>query len=357
VAGIIGVVLIAKDVWDFRHGVLPIVAEEMKSKETKDKVREEIASALSEQIGQSLSEIAQGTADRVVEIWLEFRRAHAKVVELAGRNDDFRRLLDQIRPADLARLDEVVALVLAGEGEAGVLRRLGDGTLHTAVSTLPPAAMEIAREARSLETAFKWSAVAGASLPKVVELEIHRRAAPDSFTKAGLQRLLALDDRLATVRLAALPPATRDTLFELDSPALVRLARALDEPQLESLARYLTALEREQAQRVLSVVSQAPARMADIASPRVREAIIASRDQAAALSMMLQAASALDPSVPLAHARLVLDGRVSPVLLWEKHTSALVTAALLALMLLLTLRRLLFPPRPRVYLHPGDGYR
>jgi hypothetical protein len=246
-----------------------------------------------------------------------------------------------------------VALVLAGEGEAGVLRRLGDGTLHTAVSTLPPAAMEIAREARSLETAFKWSAVAGASLPKVVELEIHRRAAPDSFTKAGLQRLLALDDRLATVRLAALPPATRDTLFELDSPALVRLARALDEPQLESLARYLTALEREQAQRVLSVVSQAPARMADIASPRVREAIIASRDQAAALSMMLQAASALDPSVPLAHARLVLDGRVSPMLLWEKHAVAMVLVGLLALILLALLKRLLFPPRPRIYMqHP-----
>src|SRR5690606_4668114 len=39
VAGIIGVVLIAKDIWDFRHGVLPIVAEEMKSEDTKDKVR------------------------------------------------------------------------------------------------------------------------------------------------------------------------------------------------------------------------------------------------------------------------------------------------------------------------------
>jgi hypothetical protein len=359
VATIIGVVLIAKDVWDFRHGVLPIVAEEMKSKETKDKVREELAAALSDHIGQSLQEIAQGTADRVVEIWLEFRRAHAKVVELAERNDDFRRLLDHIRTADLARLDEVVALVLAGEGESGVLRRLTDGTLHSAISTLPPAALEIAREARSLETAFKWQAVAGDSLPKVVELEIHRRATPDAFTMAGLQRLLGLNDRLATVRLASLPPATRDTLFEREGPALVRLARALDEPQLESLARYLTALEREPAQRVLSVVSQSPARMADLASPRVREAIIASRDQAAALSMMLQVASALDPSVPLAHTKLVLDGRVSAVLLWEKHTSALVVAAILALMLLLMLKRLLFGVRPKIIVQqgPDGGYR
>ena len=48
------------------------------------------------------------------------------------------------------------------------------------------------------------------------------------------------------------------------------------------------------------------------------------------------------------HARLVLDGRVSPVLLWEKHGVVLVVAGLLALMLLLMLKRLLFGTRPRI---------
>jgi len=348
VAGVVGVVLIAKDIWDFRHGVLPIIAEEMKSKATKDSVRQEMATTLSEQVGQGVKEIAQGTAERVVEIWLEFRRAHAKVLELAERNPDFKRLLETIRPPDLARLDEVTALVLAREGEAGIARRLGDGTLHRAVSALPPGALDIAREARSLETALKWSAVAGDSLPKVVELEIYRRAAPEAFTQAGLQRLLALDDRLATVRLAALPPPARSALLELDSQALVKLARALDEPQLESLSRYLTALEKGAAQRVLAAVVQSPARMADLASPRVREAIIASRDQPAAVGMMLHGASYLDPSAPIAHARLVLDGRVTPVLLWEKHGLVLVSAALLGLVLLLMLKRAVLGPRPRV---------
>jgi hypothetical protein len=359
VAGVIGVALIAKDIWDFRHGVLPIIADEMKSRSAKDKVRQEIAATLTEQISQSLKEIAQNTAGRVVEIWADFRRAHAKVLELAERNADFKRLLEAVKPADLAKLDEVTALVLASEGEAGVVRRLGDGTLYTAVSALPPAAIEIAREARSLETALKWSAVAGNSLPQVVELEIHRRAAPESFTKAALQRLLALDDRLAAVRLAGLPPATRATLFELDNAALLKLARALDEQQLESLARYLTALDKGAAERVLSVVTQSPARMADLASPRVRDAIIASRDQNAAVSMMLQAATLLDPSAPITHARLVLDGRVSPVLLWEKHAAALAAAALAGLALLLMLKRLLFGVRPRIVVQQdsGRGYR
>ena len=155
VAGGIGLVLIAKDIWDFRHGVLPIVASEMKSKATKDKVREEIAKTISEHIGESLKEISDKTAERVVEIWLEFRRAHAKVLEFADRNEAFKRFLDTIRPSDLPRLDEVVALVLASEGEAGVTKRLGDGTLNVAVTALPPAALDIAREARSLETALQ----------------------------------------------------------------------------------------------------------------------------------------------------------------------------------------------------------
>src|SRR5262245_50286275 len=98
VAGVIGLALIAKDIWDFRHGVLPIIAEEMKSRSTKDKVRQEIAGALSEHINQSLKEIAQNTAERVVEIWRDFRRAHAKVLDLAERNVDFKRLLEGIRP-------------------------------------------------------------------------------------------------------------------------------------------------------------------------------------------------------------------------------------------------------------------
>ena len=355
VAGGIGLVLIAKDIWDFRHGVLPIVAGEMKSKATKDKVRDEIAKTISEHIGESLKEISDKTAERVVEIWLEFRRAHAKVLEFADRNEAFKRFLDTIRPSDLPRLDEVVALVLASEGETGVTKRLGDGTLNVAVTALPPAALDIAREARSLETALKWSAVAGNSLPKVVEYEIHRRATPDTFTKAGLQRLLGLEDRLAITRLAGLQPAARESLFELDSAALVRLARNLEESQLDSLSRYLTGLEKGPAQRILSVVAQAPARMAELSSPRVRDAIIASRDQSAAVSMMLQVASLPDPGMVIAHTRLVLDGRVSPLLLWEKHGVVLAVAALLTLMLLLILKRLLFGARPRIVVqHVSD---
>ena len=353
VAGGVGLVLIAKDIWDFRHGVLPIIATEMKSKETKDKVRQELAKSVSEQIGESLKEISEKTAERVVEIWLEFRRAHAKVVELAERQDDFKRYLETVKAADLARLDEIVGLVLASEGEAGVLKRLADGTLHRAVTGLPPGALEIAREARSLETALQWSAVAGNSLPQVVEYEVHRRAKPQDFTKASLQRLLGLQDRLAVTRLASLTPAARTSLFELETPELKGLARALDDAQLDSLSRYLTGLDKVSGQRMLRAVAQTPSRMAELGKPRVRDAIIASSDQAAAVAMMLQANALPDPTLMAEHLKLVLDGRVSPWLMWEKHPVSLLGTGLVALILLLLLKRLLFGTRPKVVVHQG----
>jgi hypothetical protein len=117
-------------------------------------------------------------------------------------------------------------------------------------------------------------------------------------------------------------------------------------------------LEQASARRVLSVVAQSPARMAELAAPRVREAIIASRDQASAVGMMLQVTSLPDPSVVMSHVRLVLDGRVSPLLLWEKDGMVLGAALLLALMLLLMLKRLLFGSRPRVviqHVSPRQG--
>jgi hypothetical protein len=44
----------------------------------------------------------------------------------------------------------------------------------------------------------------------------------------------------------------------------------------------------------------------------------------------------------------VLDGRVSPILLWEKHGIVLAVATLFALMFLMMLKRALFGTRPRI---------
>jgi hypothetical protein len=340
VAGGVGVILIAKDIWDFRNGVLPIIATEMKSKATKDLVKDELAKAMADQIGQQTREIASATADSVVKIWQEFRRGHVKVLELAERHEAFRLFVDTLKPSDLPRLDEVTGLLLAAENEAGVLRRLKDGTLAEAVTTLAADGMTIARETRSLEQGLQWSALAGPLLPKVIEYGIYRRTKPADFTRATLTRLIGLDDKLAIVRLAGIDRSARDSLFELPDADLKGLARGVTEPELETLARYLLGLEKPARERVLQVVAASPARMQVLGAPRVRDAVIASRDQLAAVSMMLRADSGFQLDRAAKDFELVWSGRVNALLFWDKHPIAVVAAGILGLIVLLILRRL-----------------
>jgi hypothetical protein len=66
--------------------------------------------------------------------------------------------------------------------------------------------------------------------------------------------------------------------------------------------------------------------------------------------MMLQTSSVPNPGVVFGDVQLVLDGRIAPRLVWEKHALSLGVGVLLVLMLALLTRRLLVGPRPKVIL-------
>jgi hypothetical protein len=335
VAGGVGLVLIAKDVWDLRYGVLPIIASELKSADSKAKVQEELAVTISDQIREHVTEIARQASDRIVDIWKEYRAAHALVLDLAERQGDFRGFLDRVRAEALPRVDE---------GEAGVMRRLSDGTLDEAVNRLPEPAMEIARQTRSLETALSWNAVAGERIDKVVEFEIFRRAKPSDFTKQSLERVVALEDPVAVKRLAAVSPATRDVLFDLEPAVLTSAARALSDEDLSTFAGYLTGLAREPRQRLLERVAASPESLGSLTHPRVRDAILASKDQGAALDILLRRADAETPQTLQSDLQLALDGQIHPELLWHKHPILVLLAGLALVILLLLVRRLFRRP-------------
>ncbi|HRN88066.1 hypothetical protein [Hyphomicrobium sp.] len=343
-AGGVGVVLIAKDIWELRKGVLPIISDEMKSETTKSMVKEELAKTFDEQITKHLPEIASKSADRVIEIWQSFRNAHRQALDLAARNDDFRAFLDTVQPAQLARLDEVMALVLASGGEPGVLRRLGDGSLNEAVRFLPEPAMTIARETRSIDAALGWSQLAGDRLPAVIEHGVYKRADHAGFTRATLNQLLNLNDPMAIGRLAALEPAARERLFGLPAADLRRLARGFSEAELDTLSRYLVGLDPEPRDRILKAVAATPGKMQRLASSRVRDGLIASRDQARAVDMMLREGSG-GPNAILADVEGAWEGQVSPILLWEKHPLPVVGFGFAIVVVLLMVRRLFRPRR------------
>lgn len=345
VAGGVGLVLIAKDIWDFRSGVLPIIEAEMKSEDTKEKVREVLAETLATQIADHVKQIGNASAERVVEVWREFRRAHLKALELAETNETFRNFLDTIAADRLGRLDEVVGLVLADEGESGIVKRLSNGTLNEAVTRLPDSAIQIARAKRSLESGLKWYAVAGEDTDAILTEGIYREAQPDSFTPHTIRRLLALGDRVAILRLAALSTEARASLLDLEPDALKGLARSLNKEELSELTGYLTGLEQAPREQVLRAVAKSPAKLKLLARARVRQAVMTSSDQSAAVDMMLRTDTGFSPTATWKDVELVLKGRVSPILLIDKHPIALGAAAFALLLLLFMLRRLFVSPR------------
>jgi nitrogen regulatory protein PII-like uncharacterized protein len=355
VAGGVGVVLIAKDVWDLRHGVLPIIAGEMKSEATKSKVKAELASTMSEQIALQMSDLGKEAAGRIVAIWRDFRAAHAKVLDLAERRSEFRAFLDRARPEALPRLDEVTALVLAREGESGVLGRLADGTLDEAVSRLPETAMEIARQSRSIGEALEWNSLAGPYIDKVLELELFRRSKPTDYTRYGLSRLVEIGDPVAVKRLAALDAKSRDVLFELDPVELKSAARAFDEPKLTALAGYMAGLAPEPRERLIQIVAASPEVLATLASKRVRSAILASRDQAAALDMMLRPGAASDFDTVLNDVRLAWERQIDPELIWHRHPILVGAFVVVLLVMLVLLRRLFYRPARARPAKPGTA--
>lgn len=347
-AGGVGLVLIAKDIWDFRHGVLPIIATEMKSAETKSKVQDEIANEIETQIKGHVKEIAAASADHAIEMWQSFRRAHALVLRIAEGDSDFRTFLDGVSAPALPRLDEIVSMLVAAEGESSVARRLKDGSLNEAVHNMPDSGFEIARDTKSVAKGLAWTALAGDNIGAVLENGIYRKSEPEDFTKPTLERLLSLGDRTAVARLSGAGREAREVLFSLSDSELTSLSKNLSEAELTTLASYLNGLHGAPRDRVLRAVAANPAKMQALAPGRVRDAIIASADQGAAADMMLRPTTGISPKVFVEDARLVWEERVNPWLLWYRHPVAVVASGLAALVMLAWLRRLFRrrPPAP-----------
>ncbi len=346
VAGGVGVVLIAKDLWDLRNGVLPIIADEMKSDATKTKVREELAKSIRTDMQAQVRQIGTNSADRIMTIWREFKSAHNAALELATRNTKFKTFLDNVRPQQLAQLDEVIAIVRASEGDTGVIQRLDNGSLEQAVKGLPNSAMTIARETRKLDEAIKWHALAGdENLTTVVDHGLHRSTTPDTLTKSSLNRILSVDDPVAMVRLAGLSQEHRTVLLELETADLRKLSRRLTRDELQTLSAYLSGLNSAPRQRVLRAVADAPQKMLVLSSDRVRRAIVGSADQSAAVAMMLRADQGFNPITASEDIDLVWNGNISPILLWDKHPVLIIAALILLIMLGLMVRRVVAPRR------------
>lgn len=353
--GLVGLALIARDLYEASEGIFPLISERMKSEEAKTLIKAEIVKSISADLGQQLSTIADETADRIYSFWLDFKQKYNTLLALSDKNAAFAEFLRNRKLDQLGRLGEIVALVLRQEGEPGVFRRTEDGSLGRALLDLDERGVAIAVDAQSLDTALAWSRLAGRRLERVVDLGLHRILAPSDVTDQELATLLDFEDRNAALRVARLAAGARQAILSLPAQNAKDLARRLSEEELGALAVYNTRLQPAASSRLLRAVVADPAVMRSLSSRAVQNSILQSQDQIGALNMLLRQNEALSIANIASDLALVREGQVHYRVFLERYWVAIAVMLLIALILVLWLRRLLFSRPQQIVVKTADG--
>ena len=343
VAGLVGLALIAKDIYDAGEGVFPIVAAQMKSDDTKTVIKDEIGKTIQADITQQVGNIAQETSDRIYSVWLDFKQKYKLLLALSEKNAAFADVLKGARLDQLSKLGQIVEILHGSEGENRIFERAADGSLSKALLDLNDAGLAIAAERKSLADGLRWTEVAGQDLPRVVDTGIYRWLSPDGLSHETLGKLLAVDDRIALGRIAKLTPEQREMILSLPGGQMRDFARKLSDTQLAAFADYQRRLEPAAARALMRAVIESPSVMQELSGEGLQRAIYNSRDQLAALNMVIHAdASLLSYGRIVKDAELVRNGDVGYRVFWERYWPSLALAGFLVLLLLSWLRRLLF---------------
>jgi hypothetical protein len=343
ITGIIGLALIAKDIYDAGEGVFPIIGERMKSEDTKALIRAEIAKSIETEVTEQLGAIARETSERIYAIWLDFRQRYERLLGLAEANESFAAFLKDRRLDQIDRLGQLVDIITGTEGRDGVFKRVSDGSLNRALLNLTDAGVQVASDRKSIEDGLRWTQLAGNDLPRVVDLGLHRIIAPGDITPDALRKLLALPDRGAITRLAQLDPGAREAILSLPVAQVRDFTRQLNERQLAAFADYRNRLDPAAARRLLQAVTENPRVMLDLTSPGLAESVLNSRNQLAALEMLIRGDEWLvSYGRILNDIQLVRDGAVQPRVFIARYWISVGVAAVIALILLLWLKRLIF---------------
>lgn len=235
---VVGLGLIAYDLYEGGKGALPQIQESLTSEEVKTRLRGEVVAAVREGIPQESSIAALEIAVTLVEQWDAFCTQNEEVCGLAGENASYRSLLDSLPLNRVAHLASLTGAIAESLGRAALDQAVESGRLDELVN-LPPAATRILTATGSISATLAWGELAGPNLDQLIAFRVYEAADPAEFGATQMATLLAVNDAGAVQALLALGPGETAALLALPADTLRLLAARYAGDDLRAVVEYL----------------------------------------------------------------------------------------------------------------------
>ncbi len=236
---VIGIGLIAWDLWEGGKGALPQIQDSLQSEEIKAKIRDEIADAIKKELPQEISLVALEIAVSTVEEWDKFCEHNQDVCQIAGQNPDFKAILSNTSLDQLEQLSALITTFTEHIGRGELDKSIATGQFEQLLA-LPPATLEILQATQSVSATLAWADIASGRLGKVAEFGLYARHQPADFDAELLNKVLDLDDGAVISKLATLSPAELRTLVNFAGDNFDLMAQQMALPDIQLLVAYLS---------------------------------------------------------------------------------------------------------------------
>ncbi|MEM7534059.1 MAG: hypothetical protein AAF639_17890 [Chloroflexota bacterium] len=333
VGWVVGLGLIAYDLYTSRDGALPEIQTSLKSLDVKSTLKTAIIDEVEPELRRELPELARQIANELYNEWQEFNRKYRQTLSLAEQNADFRAILTEI--GDLPKVAELADIVIQSIGQLGFEQSILDGSFLQAAG-LPLEAFEIARHNGSLSETLSWAEMADSYLSTVVNLELYKHKSPDSVTRETLEALAEVTDPAIAAKLSLLTNEEISTLHTLATANMNELAETLSADDLAWVASYIDELDQMQTNRLISRLIAEPGVIDTLKSERTRSLLADSEDVGAAIDFLTSPDSFVNLATDLV-SQVNGSSTVSIPLMIMKYTAqrlALVVGILLLVILL-----------------------
>lgn len=341
---VLGVVVLVYELIAGADGVFPLIRDELTGPETRTMIQRSLVEELSTVAPEQLDDRAAEIGSQMIDRWRRFKANHRSVLDLARRNEAFRKFIEDYPPEEFERLSTVVQAIKAMPpgGDRQVLDALERGLLARALA-LPSVDRLIDTWAPLGVTVFdlvEWKDRAKGRFEDTLAARLPAIVKPDTLSDETLDRILALDNNKAAGRVAAMAEPARSEALALDPDLLVGLAMQFDGPQLTRLFTTVSEIDAPtERTAVLRAVRKNPRLIGRLES--AASAVAASAQPTTAVEILLSDNSIWAWTKVIEHFNAVADGKVAPSILAHRYGWGLaLVLGIPALVALLLLRRL-----------------